>query len=417
MREGWERRKIADIVEPVATIDPRKKPAEEFTYIDVSAVSRATHEIVETSRIKGKDAPSRARRLVRAGDVIFATIRPTLQRIAEMPPELDGAVCSTGYFALRPKPNVLTRFLFYSLFAEHFSKEIAGLQRGAAYPAVSDGDVKAREILVPPLPEQKRIVAILDEAFAGIATAVANTEKNLANARELFESYLNSVFSQRGEGCTKYLLSDVCEFENGDRGKNYPNKSVLVARGIPFVNAGHLVDGKVSLSAISYIPEERFHRLSNGKFSAGDILFCLRGSLGKFGVVGPEVGKGAIASSLVIVRPRTDRGIRSLRRDYLVHYFRSDACSEMIKKYAGGAAQPNLGARDLARFEIFLPSLDQQERQSARLNELLDDTSRLENIIVRKLSSLAELKQSLLQKAFAGELTAAPQDEIETALA
>jgi len=140
------------------------------------------------------------------------------------------------------------------------------------------------------------------------------------------------------EGWQLNKLEDVCEFENGDRGKNYPSKSFRTKSGIPFINAGHLTNKGLDLINMDYISRERFNLLSNGKLRKEDIVFCLRGSLGKFSNVG-DLKEGAIASSLVIVRPN-----KYLLRDYLTAYFDSNLCSAMIQKFRNGAAQPNLSA-------------------------------------------------------------------------
>ncbi|TLF45883.1 restriction endonuclease subunit S, partial [Halomonas urmiana] len=179
MREGWKELKVGDVVEKIETIDPKKSPKAEFSYIDVSSVSRKFLKVTESSKVMGRDAPSRARRVVKSGDVIFATIRPGLKRVAEVPQDLDGAVCSTGFFVARGCHGINGRFLFYWFLSDGFSLPILRLQRGAAYPAVSDSDVRRQTVLVPPPPEQKRIVAILDEVFEGIDTVVANTEKKV----------------------------------------------------------------------------------------------------------------------------------------------------------------------------------------------------------------------------------------------
>jgi type I restriction enzyme S subunit len=111
---------------------------------------------------------------------------------------LDGEVCSTGYFVFRTKPFLDNRYLFYWLLTDKYLDSMEQLQTGASYPAVNDTQVRQQEVVYPKLPEQQRIVAILDEAFTGLATATANAEKNLKNARELFDGYLNSVFTIRG---------------------------------------------------------------------------------------------------------------------------------------------------------------------------------------------------------------------------
>jgi type I restriction enzyme S subunit len=101
MKKGWETKTFDDVLQKTETVNPRQSPEDEFDYIDLSSVSNETFQIEKTQRLKGINAPSRARQLVKANDVLFATVRPTLQRIAIVPNEFHGQVCSTGYFVLR----------------------------------------------------------------------------------------------------------------------------------------------------------------------------------------------------------------------------------------------------------------------------------------------------------------------------
>ena len=279
MKRGWQRKVIKDLVEPLITVDPRNEPSEEFNYIDVSSVSRDTCSITGHKIIKGHEAPSRARRLVKAGDVLFATIRPTLKRIAVVPEGLDGAVCSTGFFVLRPREEVFSQYLFYSLLADEFSDRMKALQRGASYPAVSDRDVKVQEILVPPLSEQKRIVAMLDEAFAGIEAVIANTEKNLANARELFGSQLQNLFGKLYSKNKIVTLSDLAsDITDGDHMP--PPKS---EEGIPFVTIRNIdkAKRKIEFDGTFRVPISYFENLKhNRKPKKGDVLYTVTGSYG-----------------------------------------------------------------------------------------------------------------------------------------
>ena len=169
----------------------------EIEYIDVSSVNRDTLSIQQTSILLGSEAPSRARRLVHTGDVIFATVRPTLKRITVIPETLDGAVCSTGYFVLRPTDEVLSRYLFYYLQSQRFSNEIESLQRGASYPAVSDKDVKEHIMLLPPLEEQQRIVSILDETFINTKLGKEKAHSQISLYDSLEKSALQEAFSGR----------------------------------------------------------------------------------------------------------------------------------------------------------------------------------------------------------------------------
>ena len=168
-------------------------------------------------------------------------------------------------------------------------------------------------------------------------------------------------------------LNTLCILENGDRGKNYPNKSALVEAGIPFINAGHLQNGLIDKNQMTFITKEHFDILRGGKFQENDILFCLRGSLGKSALV-KELEAGAIASSLVIVRL-----FPNLDATYFVNYFDCLLCSQMVKKYDNGTAQPNLSSTDLAKFLVPLPPLAEQHRIVAKVDELMALCDQLEN--------------------------------------
>ena len=195
MSSNWKQMRLIDVIQKTETINPLKTPEFSFQYVDVSSICNKRFAIQETSTILGKDAPSRARKLIRTGDVLFATVRPTLKRIAQVPKHLDKNICSTGYFVLRPKDFVEGKFLFYFLFTTNFMGAMEQLQKGASYPAVNDGEVSSQNILIPPLSEQKRIVSIVDEAFEGIDRAIANTEKKLSALKELKQSILQKAFT------------------------------------------------------------------------------------------------------------------------------------------------------------------------------------------------------------------------------
>lgn len=164
-------------------------------------------------------------------------------------------------------------------------------------------------------------------------------------------------------------LGDICEFINGDRGKNYPSGKDFVPKGIPFINAGHIVDNKISFGNMNYITKEKYEALGSGKIQKNDILYCLRGSLGKNAIV--DINEGAIASSLVILRPKKD----IVNTDYLLIYLNSKEIEEQINKANNGSSQPNLSAKSVKEFKILLPSYDFQKKISKVLlkaQELID---------------------------------------------
>jgi type I restriction enzyme S subunit len=193
--KGWTEKRLGEVLQKTKTINPRQSPETEFDYIDVSSVSNSTFHIEQTQRLKGIDAPSRARKLVMANDVLFATVRPTLKRIAIVPEHLDNQVCSTGYFVLRPKAGVDHRYIFYSLFTEGFMGAMEKLQKGASYPAVTDGEVRSQLIPIPPFPDQQRIVGILDKLTKDTRRLESIYQRKLAALEELKKSLLHKAFS------------------------------------------------------------------------------------------------------------------------------------------------------------------------------------------------------------------------------
>ena len=193
--DGWVSKAISETIVPSGTIDPRKKPDEPFRYVDVSSISNKTFKIIETSKISGKNAPSRARRLIKTGDILFATIRPTLRRIAIVPRELDGEVCSTGYFVFRTRLEVDSKFFFYQLFTDEFMGAMEILQSGASYPAVNETQVKQQKISFPPLSEQNHIVAKLDVLRVETQRLEAIYQQKLTALTELKQSFLQRAFT------------------------------------------------------------------------------------------------------------------------------------------------------------------------------------------------------------------------------
>ena len=406
VKKGWQTKYLGEILQKTETVNPLQSPNNEFDYIDVSSISNKTFSIEETQRLKGKDAPSRARRLVKANDVLFATVRPTLQRIAIVPDELDNQVCSTGYFVLRPKTELDYRFIFYFLFTEDFMGKMEKLQKGASYPAVTDGEMREQKITFPPLSDQQRIVSILDEAFAGIATAKANAEKNLQNARALFESYLHTIFTNKHEEWIARKLGDetLLKIIDGDRGPNYPKTSDFYDEGhCLFMNTKNVRPNGFEFDTTMFITKEKDSQLRKGKLKRGDVVMTTRGTIGNIGLYSDDVEfeNIRINSGMLIFRVNQ----KQLLPAFLFEMLRSHIVKAQIQKYTSGAAQPQLPINTLINFTIPVPiSLETQQAIVYTINKHHIETQRLEFLYQQKLTALEELKKSVLHQVFSGEL-------------
>ena len=146
----------------------------------------------------------------------------------------------------------------------------------------------------------------------------------------------------------KVKLGDIAVLINGDRGKNYPSqKEIITSGGIPFVNAGHLNGRAIEFEAMNYITPEKYEKLNSGKFQQNDILYCLRGSLGKKALINDNI-YGAIASSLVIIRPNLEK----VRPQYLMLALETPLIKEQLFKFNNGSSQPNLSAKSVKEYKL-----------------------------------------------------------------
>jgi type I restriction enzyme S subunit len=231
-------------------------------------------------------------------------------------------------------------------------------------------DLAVRGKLVPQEPDEKPAPELLSEIDLKraklVQAGIVRPAKKIAATRRT-----NELFDVP-PGWAWTNANRLWDFENGDRSKNYPSKDQLVSQGIPFINAGHLQNGQVSMRDMNFITAAKFEQLGGGKLRRGDQLYCLRGSLGKHATFLHD-GEAAIASSLVILRP-----IEAETVPYLSRYLDSDIALIMLKRFDNGTAQPNLSSANLRLYEIPLPPLSEQRRIVAKVNELMSLCDRLE---------------------------------------
>ena len=301
--------------------------------------------------------------------------------------------------------NLDFRFLHKYLHYLYLSGVTEAMQSHSTGIRNLDGNAyKAIKISYPPLPEQQRIVGILDEAFEGIATAKANAEKNLQNARALFESYLQAVFSQRGNGWVEKPLGDLCDILNGFA---FKSGDAVDESQTQLVRMGNLYGNVLDLerSPVFY-PDHYADAYKRYLLNEGDLIMSLTGTTGKedFGytVRIPDCGHSLLMNQRIAKFESIREDI--VNRDYFLHYLRSRVFLDILYPTANGTRQANLSSVTIKTLPVPLCSIKDQKAIAVGLEELVDNTQRLESIYQQKLTALDALKKSLLDQAFSGKL-------------
>ena len=245
--------------------------------------------------------------------------------------------------------------------------------------------LKELDITLPPLPEQKRIVAILDKAFSKIAKAKQNAEKNLKNAKEMFESYLNGIFEEKGKDWEEKKLGEVCKVIAGQspESKYYNDKG----NGLPFYQ------GKKEFTAKYIGRPTKWTTKITKEAKKDDILMSVRAPVGPINFATQKIciGRGLAAI----------RASKIINKEFLF-YFLLKHENEIIGN--AGAVFNSINKKQIESIQIPIPPLEEQKQIVAQLDKLQAETKKLEAIYQKKIEDFEELKKSILQKAFRGEL-------------
>jgi type I restriction enzyme S subunit len=310
-----------------------------------------------------------------------------------------------GKFEAYQRTYVLTdfklaspRYLFHILYGK-LRDSVSKQKLGNTMPYIKVGMLTDFELPVPPLSEQRRIVGLLDDAFASLATAQAHAAQNLQNARALFESHLNAVVTQRGKGWVEKTIEEVCIIGDGNHSSNYPRKEELVESGVPFIRATNMIDGRISGDDMRFLSPEKHAQLKKGHLKTGDILLTNRGEIGKTAIVDEDYDNANLNSQIAWLRCRQEMNNR-----FLFHVLNSPAIQAHFESAKNGAALQQFTIRQLKELNVLQPPISEQKSVVAHLDALSAETQRLMRIYEQKLVALAELKKSLLHQAFSGEL-------------
>lgn len=192
--EGWVWTRLGEIVSEIERGNPKDTPERDFIYLDIASIDNSQQKITNPKKYFGKNAPSRARQIVKSGDILFSTVRTYLKNIAIVNDIYDGQIASTGFCVIRPYDLINQRLIFYLVQTDFFLNPLTQIQRGTSYPAVRDSDVFAQFIPIPPLSEQHRLVAKVEELFTKLDAGVKSLEKTKAQLKRYRQAVLKYAF-------------------------------------------------------------------------------------------------------------------------------------------------------------------------------------------------------------------------------
>lgn len=292
-------------------------------------------------------------------------------------------------------------YLFYLLQTESYLKEIKSSATGTMVRHTAPKRILDYKVPIPPLPEQQRIASILDEAFGLIEKAKLKIEKNLQNAKELFQSELNSIFTSKGEGWEEKTLGELTtKIGSGatPRGGNESYKS----EGISLIRSMNVHDNFFKEKNLAFIDDKQAKELANVTLEEGDVLLNITGaSVARCCVIPIEYLPARVNQHVSILRPK--KGI--VDSFFLNHLLLSKVYKDqLLETGEQGSTRQAITKVQLVDFKIKIPSIIEQQKIVHQLDTLSAETKRLEAMYQQKLDALEELKKSILQKAFSGEL-------------
>lgn len=376
MKEGWQTSTLGDVLEVMRNgincKQDKNGKGDKISRIESISYARFDIEKVGYAMLSERD---KSRYLLQNGDILFSHINSPIHvgktavfNISE--PVYHGV----NLLLMRPKDVVTPTYLDYTLkylFQNGYWLRVC--KQSVNQASVNQQDISIVKIRYPKsIPEQKRIVGILDKAFEGIATAKVNAEKNLQNARALFESYLQSVFAQRGEGWVEKQFDEVCVLQRGFDLPTHSRKEGVY----PLVSSNGITD-----------------RIDNWKVKAPGVATGRSGTIGNVHFI--EENYWPLNTALYI---KDFHG----NDERLIYYFLKQFD---LSKYSSGAGVPTLNRNNVHSIMVWFPECSaNQKRIAEELDALSEETQLLETIYQQKLDALEELKKSLLNQAFTGEL-------------
>lgn len=378
MKQGWQKTTLGEAFTTLTGNTPPKNNPELFgNFIPLVKPPELLDARVDCAEDGISEAGSKVARITPSNSILVSCIG-NLGKIGlnTVPVAFNQQINAIVPDETRAVPE----FMFYQVLSCDFKDQLRALSSGTTVPIVNKSKFNSIEIVLPPLPEQKRLVAILDDAFEGLATAKANAEKNLQNARALFESHLQAVFTRRGPRWVETTLKTCCEqiFAGGDVPKDRLSKERTSQYSVPIYSNGEKNDGLYGFTDAARVTKP-------------SLTVSARGTLGFTSI-------------------RTEPFLPVVRLIVLVPDERQISLSFLYYAVVGmdfgntGTSIPQLTVPNFKESKLHVPPLSEQKAIVEKLDALREETQHLAHIYERKLAALDSLKQSLLHQAFSGQL-------------
>ena len=387
--EGWELRRLGDL----CAFDKTQGIHTNLPYVGLEHIESGTSQFLGS--IEPTDVKSSTFKFNNS-HVLYGRLRPYLNKV--LLPDFEGH-CSTEIFPIQVKPGLLREYLCHWLMSESVVESINATCTGARMPRADMNEVLNFNIPVPSEQRQHRIVTLLDEAFADIATAKANAEKNLQNARELFTRISGSVLSQYASTSQSITLEDLVEPDCSlSYGIVQPGDEV--PEGLHIVRPVDMNTDVVMLEGLKRINPALANSYARTTLKGNDILLCVRGTTGTVALTHSELAGANVTRGIVPIRFAPEK----ISHQFGYYLLRSEPAQLQIQAKTYGTALQQINIRDLRQLTLPVPAQQDQEIIVKRLSALEEETKQLTAAYENKLTALDDLKKSLLHQAFSGQL-------------
>ncbi len=383
MKAGWELRRLGDL----CAFDKTQGIHTNLPYVGLEHIESGTSQFLGS--IEPTDVKSSTFKFNNS-HVLYGRLRPYLNKV--LLPDFEGH-CSTEIFPIQIKPGLLREYLCHWLMSESVVESINATCTGARMPRADMNEVLNFNIPVPSEQRQHRIVTLLDEAFADIATAKANAEKNLQNARDFFYGQLQAIFESGSNSWSSSTLGQTYDVRDGTH-----DSPKYQAEGYPLITSKNLKREGLSFDDVKLISQLDYTKINErSAVHQGDVLLAMIGTIGNPTVVEIEPNF-AIKNVALLKVPKTQSSY------FLRYYLSAPSVIAKMQAEAKGTTQKFVGLGYLRAFPISIPTLAEQQKIVEKLDELRTESERLESIYRQKLTALDDLKKSLLHQAFNGQL-------------